>query len=48
VGPEKQSFSRVRWLVVVTVVVVCLLRICVISNGHLAVTFLVLFVTLDR
>jgi hypothetical protein len=40
VGPEKQSFSRDRWLVVATVVVLCPLRICVISNGHLLVTFL--------
>jgi hypothetical protein len=47
-GPEKQSFSRDRWLVVVTVVVLCPLRICVISNGHLPITFLGLFVTLDR
>jgi hypothetical protein len=46
VGPEEKSFSRDRWLVVVTVVVLCPLQICVISNGHLPVTFLGLFVTL--
>jgi hypothetical protein len=37
-----------RCLVVVMVVVLCPLRICVISNGHLPATFLGLFVTLDR
>jgi hypothetical protein len=39
------SFSRDRWLVVVTVVVLCPLRIFVINNGHLPITFLGLFVT---
>jgi hypothetical protein len=47
-GSRETTISRDRWLVVVTVVVLCLLRLCVISNGHLPVTFLVLFVTLDR
>jgi hypothetical protein len=32
---------------VVTVVVLCPLQICVISNGHLPISFLGLFVTLD-
>jgi hypothetical protein len=45
---RETAISRDRWLVVVTVVVLCPLRICVISNGHLPITFLGLFVTLDR
>jgi hypothetical protein len=47
-GARETAISRDRWLVVVTVVVLCPLRICVISNRHLPVTFLGLFVTLDR
>jgi uncharacterized membrane protein len=47
-GARKTAISRDRLLVVVTVVVLCPLRICVISNGHLSVNFLDLFVTLDR
>jgi hypothetical protein len=47
-GPRKIAISRDRWLVVVTVVVQCPLRICLISNGHLPVTFLDLSITLDR
>jgi hypothetical protein len=47
-GPRETVISRDRWLVVVTVVVYCPLRICLISNGHRPVTFLGLFVTLDR
>jgi hypothetical protein len=47
-GTRETTISRDRWLVVVTVVVLCPLRICVISNRHLPVTFLGLFVTLDR
>jgi hypothetical protein len=45
-GPRETTISRDRWLVVVTVVVWCPLRICLISNGHLFITFLSLFVTL--
>jgi hypothetical protein len=47
-GARETAISRDRWLVVVTVVVLCPLRICVISNWHLLVTFLGLFVTLAR
>jgi hypothetical protein len=47
-GPKETTISCDRWLVVVIVVVLCLLRICVISNGHLPVTFLGSFVTHDR
>jgi hypothetical protein len=47
-GAKETTISCDRWLVVVTVVVLCPLRICVISNGHLPITFLGLFVTLDR
>jgi uncharacterized membrane protein YfhO len=47
-GARETSISRDRWLVVVMVVVLCLLLICLISNGHLPVTFLGLIVTLDR
>jgi hypothetical protein len=47
-GARETAISRDRWLVVVMVVVLCPLRICVISIGHLPVTFLGLFVTLDR
>jgi hypothetical protein len=39
-GPREKAISRDRWLVVVKVVVSCPLRICVISNGHLLVSFL--------
>jgi hypothetical protein len=46
--PREIAISGDRWLVVVTVVVCCPLRICVISNEHLPVTFLGSFVTLDR
>jgi hypothetical protein len=34
------SFSRNRWLVVVTIVILCPLRICVINNGYLPIPFL--------
>jgi hypothetical protein len=47
-GARETAISRDRWLVVVTVVVLCPLRICVISNGHMPVTFLGSFVTLDQ
>jgi hypothetical protein len=47
-GAKEIAISCDRWLVVVTVVVLCPLRICVISNGHLPVTFFGSFVTLDR
>jgi hypothetical protein len=33
------AISHDRWLVVVTIIVLCLLWICVISNGHLPITF---------
>jgi hypothetical protein len=46
--PREIAISRDRRLVVVTVVVLCPLRICLISNGHLSVTFLGSFVILDR
>jgi hypothetical protein len=46
-GPRETAISRDRWLVMVTIVVLCLLRICLISNGYLPVTFLGSFVTLD-
>jgi hypothetical protein len=46
-GARETTISRDRWLVVITVVVVCPLQICVINNGHLPVTFLGSFVTLD-
>jgi hypothetical protein len=46
-GPRETAISRDRWLVVVTFVVRCPLRICVISNEYLLVTFLGSFVTLD-
>jgi hypothetical protein len=47
-GPRETAISRDRWLIVVMVIVSCPLRICVISNGHLPVTFLGSLVTLDR
>jgi hypothetical protein len=47
-GARETTISHDQWLVVVTVFVLCLLRICVISNRHLPVTILGLFVTLDR
>jgi hypothetical protein len=47
-GPRETAISHDRWLVVVTVVVQYPLRICLINNGHLPVTILGLFVTLDR
>jgi hypothetical protein len=47
-GAKEIAISHDRWLVVVTVVVLCPLRICIISNGHLPVTFSCSFVTLDR
>jgi hypothetical protein len=47
-GARETTISHDRWLVMVTVVVLCPLRIRVFSNGHLPVTFLGLFVTLDR
>jgi hypothetical protein len=47
-GARETAISRDRWLVVVIVVVLCPLQICVISNEHLPVTFLGLFVKLDR
>jgi hypothetical protein len=46
-GPREIAISRDRWLVVVTAIISCPLRICVISNGHLPITFLGLFVTID-
>jgi hypothetical protein len=47
-GAREIVISRDRWLVVVIIVILCTLQICVISNGYLPVTFLGLFVTLDR
>jgi hypothetical protein len=47
-GTSETTISLDRWLVVVTVVVLFPLRICVISNGHLPVTFLDSFVKNDR
>jgi hypothetical protein len=47
-GPRETVISRDQWLVVVTVIVYCPLRTCLISNENLPVTFLGLFVTLDR
>jgi hypothetical protein len=47
-GPRETTISRDRCLVVVTVIVLCPLRICLISNRHLPITFLPSFVTLDR
>jgi hypothetical protein len=47
-GAREIVISRDQWLVVVTVVVLCPLRIYGISNMHLPVTFLGLFVTLNR
>jgi hypothetical protein len=45
-GPRETTISH-DLLVVVSVVVLCLLKICVISNGYLPVTFLGSFITLD-
>jgi hypothetical protein len=45
---EKTVILHYQWLVVVTVVVWCPLQVYVISNGHLSVIFLGLFVTLDQ
>jgi hypothetical protein len=47
-GARETAISRDRWLVAVTVVVLCPLQICVIINEHLPITFVGLFVTLDR
>jgi hypothetical protein len=47
-GARETAISHDSWLVVVMVVVLCPLRICVISNGYLPITFLGAFVTLDR
>jgi hypothetical protein len=47
-GPRETVISHDRWLVVVTVINWCPLRICVISKGHQPVTFLCSFVTLDQ
>jgi hypothetical protein len=46
-GPKETTISHDWWLVIVTVVVLCPLQICVISNRHQYVTFLGSFVTLD-
>jgi hypothetical protein len=45
-GPRETAISRNQCLVV-AMVVLCPLRICVISDGHLPATFLAAFVTLD-
>jgi hypothetical protein len=47
-GSRETTISHDQWQFVVTVVVLCPLRICLISNEHLPVTFLGSFVTLDR
>jgi hypothetical protein len=47
-GAREIAISRDRWPVLVMVVVLCPLRICVICNGHVPITFLGLFVTLDQ